>query len=172
MIINSKLYDLPESEIKLIGRNNLIYGSLTNKGVSTMCNTIKKYCNNNIYGLDLGCGDGELIYNLQKNLSNSIWDGVEISNYRVSLQKRDVNIWQGDMLDENFKCYNVLHADNLCLDENISDKLEQKIINEFNGLYISYRKPNNINFLKKAIYLDVVLTETTWINHLIYYYYI
>jgi hypothetical protein len=161
---------MPDSEIKLIGKNNLIYGSLTNKGLFTMCNTIKKYGSSNIYGLDLGCGDGELIYNLQRLIPDSIWEGVEISDHRISLQKRDVTIWQGDMLKENFRIYNILHADNLCLDDNISDILEEKIINEFNGIYISYRTPKNLKFLEKAILLETVLTETTWTNHPIHYY--
>ena len=169
MNLNPKLFVLPNHEIKLIGEINLIYGSLTDKGIFTMCKTLQKYCNN-IYGLDLGCGDGELIYNLQNIINDSIWEGVEISEHRVSLQKRDVTIWQGDMLYENFKNYNVLHADNLCLDDIINDKLEDKIVNEFNGVYITYRTPKNIKFLQKAIFLDTVLTETTWSNHPIHYY--
>jgi hypothetical protein len=170
MILNPKLFVLPQNEIKSTGIINLIYGSLTNKGLFTMCKTIEKYIKHNIYGLDLGCGDGELIYNLQKNIPDSIWEGVEISEHRVSLQTRDVNIWQGDMLDENFRIYNILHADNLCLDEIISDKLEEKIANEFNGIYITYRTPKNIKFLEKTVFLDTVLTETTWTNHPIHYY--
>jgi trans-aconitate methyltransferase len=169
MILNPKLFILPYNEIKSIGETNLTYGSLTNKGCSTMGNIIKKY-RSNIYGLDLGCGDGELIYNLQQIIPNSIWEGVEISEHRISLQTRDVAIWQGDILDENFKSYNVLHADNLCLDDLTSDKLEEKISNEFNGIYITYRTPKNIQFLKKSIFLESVLTETTWGNHLIHYY--
>jgi hypothetical protein len=170
MILNPKLFILPQNEIKSIGQTNLTYGSLSNKGIFTMCNTIKKYIHNNIYGLDLGCGDGELIYNFQQVLPDSNWDGVEISDHRVSLQSRDVTIWQGDMLTENFRYYNVLHADNLCLDDITSDKLEEKIINEFNGIYISYRTPQNIKFLEKAIFLRTELTETTWTNHPIHYY--
>jgi hypothetical protein len=170
MILNPKLFILPQNEIKLIGEVNLIYGSLTNKGLISMCNTIKKYYKNNIFGLDLGCGDGELIYNLQRILINSIWEGVEISDHRVSLQIRDVFIWQGDMLNENFKNYNILHADNLCLDDITSDKLEEKISYEFNGIYITYRTPKNIKFLEKAVLLETVFTETTWTIHPIHYY--
>jgi hypothetical protein len=74
------------------------------------------------------------------------------------------------MLNENFRIYNVLHADNLCLDDNIAEKLEAKIVNEFKGIYITYRKPEYNKFLKKAIFLDTVLTETTWTIHPIHYY--
>jgi hypothetical protein len=118
--------------------------------------------------IDLGCGDGELIYNFEQLLPDSNWYGVEITEHRVSLQIRDVNIWQGDMLLENLKPYNVLHADNLCLDDITIDKLEEKISIEFTGLYITYKYPKNLKFLKKAIYVDTILTETTWIMHEIY----
>ena len=173
MILNSKLFILPPDEIKSIGIGNLTYGSLTTKGVNTMVKTINNYYKKNtIYGFDLGCGDGELIYHLEKLLPNSKWEGVEISEHRINSQTRDVCIWQGDMLEENFRIYNILHADNLCLDDNIAEKLERKIINEFKGIYITYRKPEYDKFLKKAKYLDTVLTETTWTNHPIHFYFI
>jgi hypothetical protein len=114
--------------------------------------------------------DGELIYNFEQLLPESKWDGVEISNHRISLKIRDVNIWQGNMLDENFRQYNILHADNLCLDNSVIEKLEEKIQIEFSGIYISYRKPTLLKFLKKSILLEVVNIETTWINHPIYFY--
>ena len=170
MILNSKLFTLPHDEIKLFGLSNLTYGSLTVKGLKTTIKTINKYMKYDIYGFDLGCGDGELIYHLQNLMTNSKWEGVEISHHRVSNQVRDVLIWQGDMLDENFRIYNVIHADNLCLDDQIAEKLERKLINEFEGLYITYRKPEYPEFLKQAKYLETILTETTWTNHPIYYY--
>jgi hypothetical protein len=170
MLLNSKLFILPPDEIKSIGQNNLTYGSLTNKGLKSLANNIMKYHNGNIYGFDLGCGDGELIYHLEKMIEGSRWEGCEISEHRVSIQIRDVCIWHGDMLEENFRMYNVLHADNLCLDDDIAEKLEKKIVEEFKGLYITYRKPEYQKFLKKAIYLETIMTETTWTNHPIHYY--
>lgn len=170
MILNPILFTLPSDEIKLFGLANLTYGSLTVKGLKTTIKTINKYMKYNIYGFDLGCGDGELIYHLQNLMTNSKWEGVEISHHRVDNQVRDVSIWQGDMLDENFRIYNVIHADNLCLDDNIAEKLEKKLVNEFQGLYITYRKPEDQEFLKKAQYLETILTETTWTNHPIHYY--
>lgn len=74
------------------------------------------------------------------------------------------------MLEETFRPYNVLHADNLCLDDPIADRLEQKIAVEFEGLYITYRTPTNLEFLRKAIPLTSVRTETTWTHHFIHYY--
>jgi len=63
---------------------------------------------------------------------------------------------QGDMLEENFRPYNVLHADNFYLEDNVTDKLEEKkIVREFNGLYISYRTPQNMGFLQKATLVNI-----------------
>jgi len=170
MLLNRRLFELPLSEVKSFGQDNLTYGSLTENGIKTMVKSIKQYITSNIYGLDLGCGDGELIYHLEKTLDDSKWEGVEISEHRVSMQTKDVYIWQGDMLEENYKPYNILHADNLCLDEFTADKLEQKIANEFKGLYITYRYPENIKFLKRSRYISTVNTETTWTIHPIHYF--
>jgi len=166
--MNKALFNLPQEEIKLYGLENLTYGSLTEKGLESMVKELSHIPY--ICGLDLGCGDGELIHHLQKNLPLSSWEGVEISEHRIERRSRDVVIWQGDMLKENLRPYNVLHADNLCLEEGIADKLEIKIAQEFKGLYISYRTPQNICFLKKAFHLKTVLTETTWAKHPIHFY--
>ena len=170
MHMNPALFILPHSEIKEYGEVSLTYGSLTKKGLNTMIKCMKQYTNTNIYGFDLGCGDGELIYNIEQLVPDSNWYGVEISEHRISLQTKPVNIWQGDMLLENFRPYNVLHADNLCLDSISLDKLEEKIEREFTGLYITYKYPENIKFLKKAIFLETLLTEATWGMHEIYFF--
>jgi hypothetical protein len=172
VILNPLLFILPDSEIHEVGLQNLTYGSLTRRGVATMAKTLGEVFpldKGEIFGLDLGCGDGELIYHL-KEIPGSVWEGVEISEHRVSAQTRDVSIWQGDMLQENFRHYNVLHADNLCLEDSVAAALEEKIVREFSGIYISYRKPESVNFLKAAIYLKTVPTETTWTTHGIHYY--
>lgn len=156
------------------GWDNLTYGSLTTKGMQTMVSTIQSFIPNtsSIEGLDLGCGDGELIYHLQQHLEGSQWYGVEICGSRVQKQKRPVFIWEGDMLQESLHSYTVLHADNLCLDESIAEQLESKIIQEFRGLYITYRTPTCLAFLQNATYLATVPTETTWYIHPIHYYHI
>jgi hypothetical protein len=170
MLLNPALFVLPHHEIQTIGLQNLIYGSLTKRGLATTVKHLRAYCKEPIRGLDLGCGDGELIWHLGQQLAGSEWEGVEISEHRVSQQTRDVQIWQGDMLKENFRPYNVLHADNLCLDDAIADRLEEKIAWEFQGLYLTYRTPCNPMFLRTARLLDAVRTETTWTHHTIYYY--
>lgn len=171
MLLNKQLFVLPPDEINAVGLQNLTYGSLSDTGLKTMAHTIKKYVKDpQIKGLDLGCGDGELIYHLQNTLQDSIWEGVEISSHRVNAQTRDVTIWQGDMLDENLRPYNVLHADNLCLEDHVADKLELKIAQEFSGVYITYRTPENMTFIRKSKKLDTVVMETTWTKHPIHIY--
>lgn len=166
--MDERLYILPQAEIAAYGEQALTYGSLTPKGVRTMVATINKLCLKGISALDLGCGDGELIWQLQTQLGGQ-WEGVEISEHRVSLQTRDVCIWQGDFLKEDLRPYNLLHADNLCLEDSVAEALEQKIAREFSGVYISYRTPEDITFLKRALLLETVLTETTWTTHPIQY---
>jgi hypothetical protein len=168
VILNEKLFYPPYSEIKEYGQDNLIYGSLTQNGIESLVKYIEKYIPGYIYGMDLGCGDGELLYHLQTLLPNSTWEGVEISEHRISMKVRDVCIWQGDMLLENYKPYTIIHADNLCLTPLILDKLEEKLSIEFSGLYISYVYPKNINLLRKIIFLDKIQLEATWGIHSVY----
>lgn len=163
-----KLFVLPRDEIAKYGKAALTYGSLTNKGIQSMIKVIKDFVPN-VRGFDLGCGDGELIWHLQ---GDAIWEGVEISEHRVNLQTRDVLIWQGDFLKESFRPYNVLHADNLCLEDSVAEALEIKIAREFTGLYITYRTPESMEFLKVARHVRTVLTETTWTVHPIQYWYL
>jgi trans-aconitate methyltransferase len=169
--LNPSLFELPRDEVRRYGLQALTYGSLTEKGLKTLVKHLSLYMQT-VEGFDLGCGDGELIYHLEKQMPNSRWEGVEISQHRVDQQARDVQIWQGDMLKESYKPYNVLHADNLCLDDWVADLLEQKIANEFSGVYMTYRIPQNMKFIKKAVFLESVLTETTWTNHNIHFYYL
>jgi hypothetical protein len=173
MLLNPRLFVLPHKEIRACGLTALTYGSLTMKGLGQMSRTILRYMRpDSIHGFDLGCGDGELIWHLGLALDGSTWHGVEISESRVEAQMRDVCIWQGDMLDENFKTYNLLHADNLCLDETVADLLEKKIADEFTGLYISYREPISLEFLRRAVLVYKEMTETTWSTCLLRYYYL
>ena len=169
-MLNPKLFYLPHTEIQKHGVDNLTYGSLTPRGIESVVQALQQLDLPPIHGFDLGCGDGELIYHLQQQLEDSSWEGVEISEARVSMQTRDVTIWEGDMLDENLHPYNVLHADNLCLDRTILEKLEEKIANEFSGIYITYQKITSYALLKKAAFLFSIPTDATWGKHTIYYY--
>ena len=170
--LNPLLFQLPISEIKEFGKDSLIYGSLTKRGIATLVQTIEEVYkqDENHIGLDLGCGDGELIYHLQIAMPGSSWEGVEISEHRISMQRRDVVIWQGDMLEEDLRPYTILHADNLCLHDSVAEKLEKKVALEFSGLYISYRTAEAQEFLRVASLVKTVMTETTWCKHPIHFY--
>ena len=93
MELNPALFVLPQEEERH-GISNLIYGSLTTRGLHTMVKTIMHYFPNPdiIEGMDLGCGDGELLYHLQTLLPGSRWEGVEIAASRVEKQRRPVLI--------------------------------------------------------------------------------
>ena len=170
MLLNPRLFILPRGEISTSGLQNLTYGSLTTKGLMQMVTTIDELYPFQVNGMDIGCGDGELIYHLEQTMEDSVWEGVEISEWRVSEATRPVTIWAGDMLEENFRPYNVLHADNLCLENSVAEKLEKKIVQEFKGLYISYRTPENMDFIRKAVHLKTVNIETTWTKHPVQFY--
>ena len=171
MLVNPALFACPAAEIKTCGLQNLTYGSLTMKGLHGLAKKVETYVSSDsVHGFDLGCGDGELIYHLGFALPESKWEGVEISDYRVQQQRRDVCIWQGDMLEENLRPYNVLHADNLCLEDDVAAALESKIAIEFEGLYITYRRPMEAAFLKRSVWLETAIIETTWTKHPIHFY--
>ncbi len=170
MQCNPALFVLDPAELKY-GVENLIYGSLTTRGMRTLSHHIRKqYDPETIQGMDLGCGDGELMYHLQNELPGSQWWGVEICGSRVEKQHRPVFIWEGDMLTESFRDYNVLHADNLCLEEPIAEQLEAKVAREFQGLYITYRKPTTPMFFRNASLLESVPMEATWGVHVVHLY--
>jgi hypothetical protein len=169
--MNRRLFSLPVHEINTYGLENLIYGSLTEKGIGRLVDIIKMYSEGgHVYLFDLGCGDGWLIGEIERRIDGSVCEGVEISQHRVDLQKNNVSIWQGDMLEENFREYNWLHANNLCLEDSVADKLEKKIAGEFKGLYISYRKAQNIEFLRRANLLGGFDVDATWGIHTVYLY--
>ena len=171
MFVNPNLFNCPAAEIRVCGSQNLTYGSLTTRGVQQMAARIAAYMRDeSVHGFDLGCGDGELIYHLGLALPDSKWEGVEISEHRVQQQQRDVCIWQGNMLEENLRPYNVLHADNLCLEDEVAAALEAKIAIEFQGLYITYRSPMSTVFRKCSVWLETAVIETTWTQHPIHFY--
>ena len=163
MHLNGKLFELPKSEVEAYGQDNLTYGSLSLKGATALCKMLQNYImSDKIVGFDLGCGDGELMHHFQQLLPESVWDGVEISEHRVSVATRDVHIWQGDMLDESYHSYNVLHSDNLCLDDEIEERLENKIAREFKGIFISYRPLESDILIRKSYLLHRMDVESSW----------
>jgi hypothetical protein len=97
---------------------------------------------------------------------------VEISEARVALQKRDVTIWAGDMLEENLRPYNVIHCDNVCIEDPIVEKLEDKLMHEeFTGLYITYKKMLSPALITRSEHVATVNTQASWFMDTPVYYY-
>ncbi len=172
MKLNPDLFLLPQSEVDAYGEENLIYGSLTAKGLASFSVALLQWTTpDQIEGMDFGCGDGEFVYQVEQALPGSVWHGVELCESRIAKQVHSVNIWQGDFFEESLHSYNVIHADNLCLQDALAERLEKKVLEEFRGIYVSYRTPTYIEFLRKSRLLSVVPVETTWTSqHFLHFY--
>jgi hypothetical protein len=174
---NINIFKIPEKEIKIIGESNYIYGFPTDIGLKKIANEISiiknKYFNEDINGIDLGCGDGRLIDYFNKNIKNSSWIGIELSPTRIELSEYsdDNIIIEGDFLDLQYRDYNFIYANNVCYDEELSEKLEYKIFNEFSGYFIFSRKITNNNLFKMATLVKTFTANTNWNrNHEFYIY--
>ena len=83
-----------------------------------------------------------------------------------------------DMKNNMVRIDNITFGTSRCMSEfskRFTNDIEQKIANEFSGIYMTYRTPQNMKFLKKAKFLETVLTETTWCpngHHPIHFYYL
>jgi len=73
-----------------------------------------------------------LIDNFNKNIENSNWSGIELSEYRVenSKYKNDNNLIIGDLLDLDYSDYNFIYLSNVCFTDELNSKIEYKILNE------------------------------------------
>ncbi len=171
------IFKIPKDEIKLIGESNYIYGHLTNKGLKKISTHITDFMNkyeiNYIKGIDLGCGDGELINYFNKNIKNNNWTGIELSETRINLSeyKDDNLLIQGDLLEINYSDYNFIFANNVCYDDELCEKLEDKIYREFRGFFIFSKKIINNNLYRSADLLNDALIETNWEKKHKFYFY-
>lgn len=171
------LFTLPKDEIKLIGFENQIYGFPTNKGLKTLTKEIVNIKNqlsiDFINGVDLGCGNGALIDHFNKEIKDSNWIGIELSHTRIELSKykNDNLIIEGCLLQLDYNDYNFIYVNNLCFDEILNEKLENKIINEFNGLLLTTTKIENIRLIKDCNLIKKITSGTNWNkNHIFYLY--
>jgi hypothetical protein len=139
MILNSKLFDLPSYEIKSFGLVNLTYGSLTNKGLKTMVNTIKKYSYNNIYGLDLGCGDGGLLQLLKESNVPS-W-GYDLMPNNI---EHAVNVRGVDARFTNFISDDIEYADVAVMTETLEHMEDpHQVVRDLPSKYLIASSPYN-----------------------------
>ena len=173
--MKNNIFIIPDKEIEIIGEENQIYGFPILSGLKTLSNeiiNITKYKKiNYINGIDLGCGDGQVINYFNQTIPNSSWTGIELSSYRISLSDNPENIIEGDLLDLNYSNYNFLYINNLAYDDELCNKIEIKILNEFSGIILVskpfyYKKLNTNSKIIKKIKVD-----TNWQkNHFFYFY--
>lgn len=101
--MNNNIFIIPKEDIAKIGEENQIYGYFTVSGLKILTNEInnlvKHYKIKYIYGIDLGCGDGQTINYFNKYITNSQWEGVELSTYRISLSFNPDIIIEGNLLE-------------------------------------------------------------------------
>lgn len=173
--MKKNIFIIPEEEIEEIGEENQIYGFPIFSGLKTLSTEITNVCKfqkiNYIYGIDLGCGDGQLINYFNKTIQNSSWTGIELSKYRISLSTNPEDIIEGNLLDLDYSNYNFLYINNLAFDDKLCEKIEIKIFNEFLGIILVskpfyYKKLNT-----KSKIIKTTKADTNWQkNHIFYFY--
>jgi len=169
------IFVIPQEEIIKIGKENQTYGYPTTIGLQTLTkeiNNITKYHKfKYIYGIDLGCGDGQTINYFNKYIQNSEWIGVELSAYRISLSINSDIIIEGNLLELDYQNYNFIYVNNLAFDDLLCDKLENKLLIEFIGIVFTTKPFSNNKLIKHAKNIKNVKVDTNWQkNHLFYFY--
>lgn len=202
----SDLFSIPQHEVEKIGQENSIYGFPLVKSIKIISDELQKICDTyKIYyikGIDLGCGNGELVHyinyhinKLNKNndtndLNNDFkveidtceFEGIELSEYRIDknicnnieINKNyscACNLIQGDLLNLYYGLYNVIYSGNVCFDDILIYNIEQKIIKEFTGIYITYCKIVDEKLLRKSHLIVTIEIETNWNKHQKLHYY-
>jgi hypothetical protein len=173
--MSKNIFVIPQEEIIKIGEENQIYGFVILSGLKVITNEInnitKYYKIKHIYGIDLGCGDGQAIDYFNKYIVNSEWTGIELSNWRISMSLNPEIIMEGNLLNISYSDYNFLYINNLAFDDELCKKIEIKIFNEFKGIVLV----SNPFQYKKLIYnkkiIKTVKADTNWQkNHIFYFY--
>jgi len=173
--MKNNIFIIPDEEIEIIGEENQIYGFPILSGLKTLSNEITKISKfqkiNYIYGIDLGCGDGQLIDYFNKSIHKSEWFGIELSKYRISLSNNQEDIIEGNLLDISYSDYNFIYVNNLAFDDILSIKLEIKIFNEFSGIILTTKPFSNKKLNDNCKIIKTVKADTNWQkNHVFYFY--
>jgi hypothetical protein len=172
----NNIFIIPQEEIEIIGRENQIYGYPITSGLKKLTEEIikirKYYKIKYITGIDLGCGDGQLIDYFNKNIKKSIWNGIELSNYRISLAKNPINIIKGNLLDISYLDYNFLYINNLVFDDELCKKIEIKIFNEFTGIILLSKPLQYKKLCKQIVNIKNIKVDTNWQKNHVFYFYI
>jgi hypothetical protein len=169
------IFTLPKDEINKIGFENQIYGFPTPTGLKKITNELNQLIIQNkinyISGIDLGCGDGKTIDYFNKNIFQSNWIGIELSEYRINMSSNPDIIIEGDLLDLNYKDYNFLFINNLAFDDILLDKIETKIYIEFEGYLLLSKSISNSKLNKIISIVKTFSADTNWQkNHTFYLY--
>jgi hypothetical protein len=173
--MKKNIFLIPDEEIEIIGEENQIYGFPLISGLKMLSNEIinvSKYQKINfINGIDLGCGDGQVINYFNQNIPNSNWTGIELSNYRISLSNNPDDIIEGDLLEISYSDFNFLYINNLAFDNILCSKIEIKIFNEFYGIILVSKPFCYKNLNKKTKIIKTIKVDTNWQkNHIFYFY--
>lgn len=173
--MNKNIFVIPDEEIIIIGKENQIYGFPVISGLKVLSKEInnisKFYKFNYIHGIDLGCGDGNVIDYFNDNIPNSEWIGIELSSYRISLSVNPNRILEGNLLDINYSDYNFLYINNLAFDDKLCEKIEIKILNEFSGIIIVSKSFNYKKLSTNCKIIKTIKVDTNWQkNHVFHFY--
>ena len=187
----SELFIIPQDEVQKIGQENSIYGFPLVKSIKIISDELKKYCDEyKIYyikGIDLGCGNGEVVHYINYNINYKInsnsdnnndntnyidiceFEGIELSEYRINKnicnQENNhcsCNLIMGDLLKIYYGLYNVIYCGNVCFDDTLVYNIEKKMIKEFTGIYITYCKIVDEKLLRKSHLINTIIIETNW----------
>ncbi len=171
------IFNIPYEERAIIGLESYIYGFPTDNGMKQLVNIINSlkttYNIEYIHGIDLGCGDGKLIDYFNKNISESEWTGIELSETRIASANyaNNNNIIHGDLLSINYDDYNFLFINNVCFEQWLCERIEYKINNEFNGYILFSKKPQTQVMFKNATLVDEYTVSMNWSkSHTVYVY--
>lgn len=167
------IFFIPKHEIDLIGFENQLYGFPLKTGLVNLVefinSVLKKYKIKYVYGIDLGCGDGDVINYFNKYIINSEWIGIELSEYRINLSKCKDIIIEGNLLDICYGDYNFIYVNNLCFDDELEENMENKIYAEFTGFILTTNKIKLDKLLKKVTFVKMIEIDTNWQKNHIFY---
>lgn len=166
---------------KLYGINhetyNTTYGEITCNSIDNIFKELSINKEDSIY--DLGSGGGKfLIYIYLKYKLKCI--GIEIikerhdkaveilNHYKNNKQKNNVDFINDDFFKQDFSKGNIFYSCNTCWDNNLNDRIIDKILNESNVKYIMFAKSTNNPKLK--LYKNINVDWTWSKNSTLYIY--
>ena len=127
---------------------------------------IKKYYFEDCKFVDIGSGCGKIVIYLVNNL-NIFADGIEIdqNRYNKSLNLLDkfnlydkIDFFNQDFQNIYFGNYDILYCCNLVFSEEHNNKLYNKIIKEFNGIFLLFDYNSDL----EKYFIEEFYIKTSW----------